>query len=56
MNYLTSITPSDIFCTDSVFAYALKLKLLARLRVFNEETGMSSYKQIYEKILTNGVA
>ena len=56
MNFLTSITPSDIFCTDSVFAYALKLKLLARLRVFNEEIGMSSYKQIYEKILTNGVA
>ena len=33
-----------------------EVKLLARLRVFNEEIGMSSYKQIYEKILTNGVA
>lgn len=56
MDFLTSITPSDAFCTDAVFAYGLKLKLLARVKVFNEETGMSSYRQIYDKILTNGLA
>ena len=39
------------FSVDSVFEYALKLKLAQRMRKFDVETGMASYKKIYEKIL-----
>ncbi len=43
--------PSDCFSTDAVFAYALQLKLASRIRKFNTELGMESYKKIYEQIL-----
>lgn len=56
LKLLESITPSDGFSTDAVFAYALKLKLAGRMRKFNAEQGMSSYKKIYEQILEGGIA
>jgi hypothetical protein len=48
---IESIRPNDSFSVDSVFEYALKLKLAQRMRKFDVETGMASYKKIYEKIL-----
>lgn len=56
LKLLESISPSDCFSTDAVFAYALKLKLANRMRKFDAELGMSSYKKIYEKILEGGLA
>ncbi len=55
MEMMSRLSPSDGFSTDAVFAYALKLKLLIRIRKFNEEAGVSSYRKIYEKILENSV-
>lgn len=51
MNALQRFTPSDYFCTDAVFSYALQLKLAVRIKQFNEEAGMASYRQIYDTIL-----
>jgi len=51
MDALRRFTPSDYFSTDSVFSYALQLKLATRIKQFNEESGLASYRQIYEQIL-----
>lgn len=51
MDALRRFTPSDYFCTDSVISYALQLKLAARIKKFNEEAGLASYRQIYDTIL-----
>ncbi|MCR4789757.1 MAG: DUF2764 domain-containing protein, partial [Treponemataceae bacterium] len=51
VQYLTNISPSDGFCEDAVFAYGLKLKLATRIKMFNEEAGMASYRKIYDTIL-----
>lgn len=45
------LEPVDMFSEDAVYAYALRLLLGWRIRLFNEETGMASYHTIYEKIL-----
>jgi len=55
MDMISRLSPSDGFSTDAVFAYALKLKLLVRIRKFSEEAGVSSYRKIYEKILESSV-
>lgn len=51
LDLIESIRPNDSFSVDSVFEYALKLKLAQRMKKFDVETGMASYKKIYEKIL-----
>ena len=51
VQYLTNILPMDGFCEDAVFAYGLKLKLATRIKNFNEEAGMASYRKIYDTIL-----
>ncbi|MDR3311642.1 MAG: hypothetical protein LBS64_00710 [Spirochaetaceae bacterium] len=39
------------FSTETMYAYALKLKMLIRIRKFNEEAGAASYHKIYDHIL-----
>ena len=51
VEYLDKIRPLDNFCDDAVFAYGLKLKLATRIKNFNEEAGMASYRKIYDTIL-----
>lgn len=51
--FLSRATPSNSFSTDAVFAYGLTLKLMLRIRKFNEELGLESYRKIYEQILEN---
>lgn len=51
---LNQLMPADAFSTDAVIAYAIRLKLADRIRLFDEEKGKASYKKIYEKILANG--
>jgi hypothetical protein len=48
---LDNIAPLDNFSSDSLFVYALRLKLAQRIRLFTEEAGLSSYRKIYDKIL-----
>ncbi len=51
LNALNNLSPTDMFSLDAVFAYALKLKLALRIKKFNEENGMESYRKIYDTIL-----
>ncbi len=51
LQVLDNLRPMNGFATDSVFLYGLKLKLAARMKKFNAETGMASYHKIYDKIL-----
>lgn len=48
---LNRLTPLDPFSSDAVYAYALKFKLTLRIKKFNEESGMESYRKIYDTIL-----
>ena len=51
LKFLEIIRPMDTFSEDSVFYYGLKLKLLLRIRGFDEEKGKLEYKNIYNSIL-----
>ncbi len=51
MNAVRNFTPTNYFSTDSVFSYALQLKLATRIKQFNEEAGLASYRMIYDQIL-----
>lgn len=51
MDLINQIAPLDMFSIDSIFAYAIKLMLAQRMKLFNEQTGMASYHTIYERIL-----
>ena len=51
MQLLNDISPLDNFCTDAVFAYALKLKLICRMSLFTQKAGIESYRKIYDQIL-----
>ena len=46
INYLSNVLPFE-----AVIAYGLKLKLANRVKKFNEEAGMASYRKIYDQIL-----
>jgi hypothetical protein len=49
--YIESLSGTDFFSTDALLVYALRLKLAARIREFDEETGKASYRTIYAQIL-----
>ncbi len=51
LNYLEMLRPADSFCEDSVFYYGLKLKLLLRMRCFDEGKGKEEYRKIYGSIM-----
>lgn len=51
LSLLESLRPMDSFSREYVFYYALKLKLLSRVRQFNTELGEATYKNIYNSIL-----
>lgn len=49
--FLETLRPMDTFSEDSVFYYALKLKLILRIRQFDTKSGEAAYKNIYNSIL-----
>ena len=51
LNFLEMLRPMDSFSEDYIFYYALKLKLIMRIRQFDKELGESTYKDIYDSIL-----
>ena len=51
MGFLESLRPMDTFSEDAVFYYGLKLKLLLRIRQFDEKSGETAYKEIYNSIM-----
>jgi hypothetical protein len=52
LNYLETLRPMDIFSEEYIFYYALKLKLIMRIRRFDDAVGEATYKNIYNSILS----
>ncbi|MBR5527929.1 MAG: hypothetical protein IKV97_02910 [Clostridia bacterium] len=51
LGFLESLRPSDNFSEEFVYYYALKLKLILRIRKFDPQKGESAYRNIYNSIL-----
>lgn len=51
LDILEALRPMDAFSEEAVFYYGLKLKLLLRIRRFDEEKGRVAYKSIYGSVL-----
>lgn len=51
LQFLETLRPMDSFSLEYIFYYALKLKLLSRVRQFDTNLGENTYKEIYNSIL-----
>ena len=51
LDFLEELRPMDVFSEAYLFYYALKLKLILRIRRFDRELGEAAYKNIYSSIL-----
>lgn len=51
LEFLETLRPTDSFSDDFVFYYGLRLKLIARTRQFDADTGKAAYRNIYNSIL-----
>lgn len=49
---LEEARPMNSFSDEYLFYYALKLKLLMRIRAFDREIGEATYKNIYDSVLS----
>ncbi len=54
LEMLEELRPTDSFSDRFIFYYGLKLKLLMRIRGFDEESGRKAYKNIYSSIINGG--
>ena len=53
LEVLEDLRPIDGFSRDFIFYYAIKLKLILRIRQFDTESGQVAYKNIYDTILNS---
>lgn len=51
LSFLETLRPMDPFSEEFVFYYALKLKMLLRIKQFDTKTGEATYQNIYSSIL-----
>ena len=51
LKFLETLRPMDTFSEDFVFYYALKLKLIMRMKQFDLKLGETVYRDIYKSIL-----
>ncbi len=51
LSFLEDLRPMDGFSEDYIFYYALKLKLISRIRQFDTALGKATYQNIYNSIL-----
>ncbi len=51
LGFLETLRPMDAFCEASVFYYAIKLKLLSRMKQFDGKIGQEKYRNIYNSIM-----
>ncbi len=49
---LETLRPMDAFSEDAVYYYALKLRLLSRMRQFDTARGEAAYRKIYHAIMS----
>ena len=54
LGVIESMRPLDGFSVDAVFSYGLRLKLAARMKKFNADKGLESYRKIYDGIRKAG--
>ena len=47
LEILESMRPADSFSKEYIFYYAIKLRLLSRIRCFDADMGRAAYKNIY---------
>ena len=52
LGFLEELRPTDSFSEEYVFYYALKLKLIERMRKFNSQSGEAAYRKIYDSIMS----
>ncbi len=50
-NFLETLRPADAFSEDMLFYYSLKLKLILRMKQFDEGIGRNAYRNIYDSIM-----
>ncbi len=51
LEFLETLRPMDTFAQDFIYYYALKLKLMLRIRAFEQSSGEAAYKSIYNSII-----
>ncbi len=51
LELLESLRPTDGFSENAVYYYGLKLKLIERIKRFDESKGQSAYRNIYNSIM-----
>jgi len=51
LEILETLRPMDSFSEEYILYYALKLKLLLRIRQFDREAGEKAYRNIYNSVL-----
>ncbi len=51
LKLLEALRPMDPFCEDAVYYYGLKLKLLTRMKQFDQDKGAAVYRNIYDAIM-----
>ena len=51
IDLLERMRPSDSFSKEYIFYYAIKLKVLCRVRCFDKGAGETAYKNIYSSVL-----
>ena len=51
LTFLETLRPMNGFSEEYIFYYALKLKLILRIRRFDKDVGETVYKSIYNSIL-----
>ncbi len=54
LEFLETLRPLDGFSEDMLFYYALKLKLISRIKQFDENLGRIAYRNIYDSIIRGG--
>ena len=52
LEFLETLRPMDSFSEEFVFYYALKLKLIERIRKFDIQSGEAAYRKIYDSIMS----
>jgi hypothetical protein len=51
LDFVGCLAKPDIFSTETLCVYALRLKLAHRIQKFDQEAGIASYHKIYDQIL-----
>ncbi len=51
LSILEDMRPSDSFSKEYIFYYAIKLKMLYRIRCFDKSIGETAYKNIYSSVI-----